>query len=71
MKLWSWAASRPLLYGLLTRMAIRVLALFGRNGRFRQLPLMGAWTDTRDFPAPEGATFQSQWAAAQRLRYRD
>jgi L-lactate dehydrogenase complex protein LldF len=39
------------------------LALFGRrSGRFQSLPLASGWTNFRDFPAPEGATFQARWA---------
>ncbi len=35
------------------------------RGRFRRLPLAGGWTAGRDFPAPEGKTFQQQWARRQ------
>ena len=34
-----------------------------RKGRFGWLPFAGGWTRHREFPAPEGATFQSQWKA--------
>ena len=30
------------------------------------LPLARGWTRYRDFPAPEGATFQTQWKRARR-----
>jgi L-lactate dehydrogenase complex protein LldF len=33
--------------------------LAGDRGRFSALPFAGAWTDTRDLPAPEGETFQA------------
>ena len=44
-------------------LAARILGLFGRaNGRYGWLPLASGWTKGRDFPAPEGKTFMSQWA---------
>jgi L-lactate dehydrogenase complex protein LldF len=59
---WAFFALRPWLYGFATDLAARVLALMsGARGRFRWLPLAHGWTDRRDFPAPQGATFQSQW----------
>ena len=57
--LWAFAAARPALYRLLARAGAAALGLLGRGGRIRALPLGGAWTDTRDFPAPEGGTFMS------------
>ena len=60
--LWAFFARRPWLYGITTDLAARALALVGRaHGRFRWLPFARGWTDQRDFPAPQGATFQSQW----------
>jgi L-lactate dehydrogenase complex protein LldF len=60
--LWRFFAKRPRLYGLATDMAARLLALMGRRrGRFRRLPFASGWTRYRDFPAPQGATFQAQW----------
>jgi len=59
---WAFFARRPRLYGLVTHLVARALALFGRaRGRFAWLPLAGGWTRDRDFPAPEGATFQALW----------
>jgi L-lactate dehydrogenase complex protein LldF len=59
---WGFFARRPRLYGLATRVAARALSLLGSfTGRFRWLPLASGWTKYRDFPAPEGATFQAQW----------
>jgi L-lactate dehydrogenase complex protein LldF len=61
---WSFFVRRPWLYALATALAARVLAYVGRRaGRFRRLPLAGGWTRHRDFPAPQGATFQAQWKA--------
>jgi L-lactate dehydrogenase complex protein LldF len=50
-------------------MAARFLALIGRRkGRFGWLPLARGWTRYREFPSPQGATFQAQWKARQRRR---
>jgi len=62
--LWGFFVRRPRLYGLATALMARLLALIGRrHGRFGWLPLASGWTRSRDFPAPEGATFQAQWKA--------
>lgn len=59
---WALVAKRPRLYRLLTGLAVRALAWLGRKeGRFRRLPLATGWTKHRDFPTPQGRTFQSQW----------
>jgi L-lactate dehydrogenase complex protein LldF len=68
---WAFFARRPRLYGLATALAARLLAVFGRrHGRFGWLPLASGWTRHRDFPAPEGATFQAQWKARGGARHR-
>jgi L-lactate dehydrogenase complex protein LldF len=60
--LWAFFAKRPKLYRLATSLAARALHLMGRKaGAFRFLPLASGWTNTRDLPAPQGASFQSQW----------
>ena len=61
--LWRRVAAMPWAYRLATDMGARALKLLGRGGRLRRLPLGGGWTDHRDFPAPQGRSFQSQWAA--------
>jgi L-lactate dehydrogenase complex protein LldF len=62
LKVWAFFAKRPRLYGLMSSLAARALAWMGsRHGRFRSLPLASGWTRHRDFPAPEGRTFQAQW----------
>ena len=64
---WAFFAKRPALYRIATRVAMRALALIGsRRGRFRYLPLASAWTENRDFPAPQGSTFQAQWLRRKR-----
>jgi len=61
---WAFFAKRPRLYGLATGLLTRVLALIARHkGRFGWLPFLTSWTRHREFPAPQGATFQSQWKA--------
>ncbi len=61
--LWSWLAQRPQLYHALSGVGLRALHLLARGrGRFHWLPLAGGWTRTRDFPAPQGASFMAQWA---------
>lgn len=60
---WAFAAKRPALYGVLTRVAARALRwLRGRNGMIRRLPFDPGWTSGRDFPAPEGRTFRELYA---------
>ena len=61
---WAFFAKRPTLYRLTTDLAMRALHLLGRaKGRFAWLPFAGGWTRYRDFPAPQGASFQSRWRA--------
>jgi len=66
---WAFAARRPALYHLGARIVSGLLGRLGRTrGRFARLPLAGGWTGTRDFPAPQGSTFQARWRAARRDR---
>ena len=63
LKTWAWFAQRPKLYHVATRVATAALGAFGRRrGAFRRLPFAGGWTRHRDFPAPQGRTFQQLWA---------
>ena len=67
--LWAWFARRPALYRLGTGLAARILHMAGRSkGRFASLPLARGWTEWRDLPAPQGATFQAQWKSRKRGR---
>jgi L-lactate dehydrogenase complex protein LldF len=60
LRLWAFAAKRPRLYHALGRaIAPMLVRLAGDRGRFSALPFAGAWTVTRDLPAPEGETFQA------------
>jgi L-lactate dehydrogenase complex protein LldF len=61
--LWGFFAKRPALYRLATGAAMRALHMVGRGGgRFRWLPLASGWTKHRDFPVPQGPTFQARFA---------
>ncbi len=71
LRLWGMFARRPRLYHGVARALVGLLGLLGRRrGRFRRLPLAGAWTSVRDLPAPQGQTFQSAWRAYQRRNER-
>ncbi|MEM0945380.1 MAG: lactate utilization protein B [Pseudomonadota bacterium] len=60
--LWRAVAARPRLYGAVSRLASFGLKALGlRSGRLGWMPLGAGWTRHRDFPAPEGGTFQAQW----------
>jgi L-lactate dehydrogenase complex protein LldF len=60
---WGFFARHPSLYRLATGLAMRVMGWAGRGkGRFVKLPLASGWTSTRDFPAPQGETFQARYA---------
>ncbi len=60
---WAFLACRPALYHWLVGLEMRVLGALGRRkGRFAWLPFAGGWTRHRDFPAPQGKTFQALWA---------
>jgi L-lactate dehydrogenase complex protein LldF len=37
-----------------------------RHGSFFNLPLASGWTATREFPAPQGRTFQDLWRERRR-----
>ena len=67
LRLWAALARRPRLYGIVMGAAMRVLAALGSwRGRFRFLPMARGWTKHRDFPAPQGATFQARWRRERR-----
>ncbi len=65
--IWAFFAKRPALYHFGTGMKARLLGALGRRrGRFARLPLADGWTRHRDFPAPQGKTFQQLWAERER-----
>lgn len=60
---WAFLAARPRLYGVVASIGARLLAFAGRNGRsLRRLPFAKGWTRDRDFPVPQGRTFQELYA---------
>src|SRR5688572_877168 len=62
LNLWGFFARRPGLYRFATRAAMGALGFAGRQrGRFTWLPMAKGWTKYRDFPAPQGETFQQRW----------
>ncbi|MGH8701319.1 MAG: LutB/LldF family L-lactate oxidation iron-sulfur protein [Burkholderiales bacterium] len=65
--LWSWAARRPVIYGMMTALGARVLSLFGGAEKLiHYLPFGGGWTAGRDLPAPAGRTFRELYAKRSR-----
>ena len=62
--LWAFAARHPALYHLGSRIAVRWMRLFRRGGWIGWMPLAGAWTMHRDFPAPKHRTFLDAYRAA-------
>ncbi|MCP1676059.1 L-lactate dehydrogenase complex protein LldF [Natronocella acetinitrilica] len=60
--IWGFFARRPGLYHWASGLGMRLLGRLGRRrGRFSSLPMAGAWTGSRDFPAPQGKTFHQLW----------
>jgi L-lactate dehydrogenase complex protein LldF len=67
LKLWSWFALRPALYGMASGFAVRMLkGLAGSDGMIRKLPLGAGWTEDRDMPAPAGRTFRDLYRQQQK-----
>src|SRR5260221_4975818 len=67
LKLWSWLALHPALYGVLSGWGVRILRLMaGKDGMIGKLPLGGGWTDERDMPAPSGRTFRDLYRQRQK-----
>lgn len=54
-------ASRPGLFHLGSAVAVRVMRLFRSGGQLCGMPLIGAWTRHRDFPAPAARTFMEMY----------
>ncbi len=63
---WGFLATRSGLYRRVMNLMTRLLRRFARGrGRLRYLPFVGAWTRSRDLPAPQGETFISAWQRQQ------
>jgi len=63
--LWAFVVRHPNLYRWLTRIGIGLLSrIAGKHKKFRRLPFASAWTNQRDFPAPQGPTFMSSIRSA-------
>lgn len=68
LRAWAFLAARPRAYRVAARLGARMLAaLGGSRGRLQRAPFASAWTRYRDLPAPEGRTFQEQWASRRRM----
>ena len=64
---WAFFARRPRLYHLSARFMVAALAALTPSRRpYRWLPMARGWTARRDFPAPQGRTFQQLWREHQR-----
>ncbi|HTO39718.1 MAG TPA: lactate utilization protein B [Rhizomicrobium sp.] len=64
LSLWAFAARHPALYRLGARVLARVLRVIGgRKRAIHSLPVLRGWFVARDFPAPQGKTFQEMWRA--------
>ncbi|HJW41303.1 MAG TPA: lactate utilization protein B [Rhizomicrobium sp.] len=63
LSLWAFAAKRPALYRFGARWAARTLRWMSKGGAVRAVPVKNGWFAVRDFPGPQGKTFQEQWRA--------
>ncbi|VTZ48098.1 conserved hypothetical protein [Methylocella tundrae] len=64
--LWAFAATYPFLYRIGTRLAIRAIRLFAKEGWISKLPLASGWTRYRDFPKPPARSFFEDYRAHNR-----
>jgi L-lactate dehydrogenase complex protein LldF len=71
LRLWAYAAKRPLLYHAVAgRIAGFLARRGGARGGLSRAPLLKAWTTTRDLPAPQGKTFHTLYARTRRKERR-
>jgi L-lactate dehydrogenase complex protein LldF len=62
LSVWAFWALHPKMYHFAVKIKMPVMAWLARNhGHFKSLPVVKGWTKSRDFPAPEGKTFQQLW----------
>jgi L-lactate dehydrogenase complex protein LldF len=66
-RIWAWVARQPALYGLGTWFAVRYLNwLANGSDRIHAMGTASAWTEGRDFPAPQGRTFRELYRSGAR-----
>ena len=63
---WSFFVKKPWVYGLVTRFGVMALKVLVARGKISWLLFTKGWTKGRDFPIPEGGTFQSAWRRTRR-----
>jgi L-lactate dehydrogenase complex protein LldF len=62
LRLFRWAAQRPWAFSLGGRLAARASRMAASSGWIRRLPgPLEGWTQSRDFPAMAGDSFQDRW----------
>ncbi len=67
LKSWATLARQPWAYHALSRLMSRAMKFAsGRHGAFTWMPFASGWTGGRNFPAPQGKTFQELWAAREK-----
>ena len=60
--IWAFLAKRPKLYQFIVRWLILLLSLGANKQKlYKILPGLNTWTQSRDFPVPQGKTFMRQW----------
>lgn len=65
--LWAFAAKRPWLYRLGTRLSVATMRwMAGARGKIASLPGAGGWTRHRDMTAPQRGTFMDQYKKGRR-----
>jgi len=62
----TYAARFPAFYRLGADLFARALRLWTGPRRAKSLPIPNGWTAARDFPAPQGRSFQSLWREGKR-----
>jgi L-lactate dehydrogenase complex protein LldF len=69
LSVWAYLVKRPKIYRTLMSFAMPILSLFGGSKqRITSMPMLGAWTRHREFPAPEGRTFMQDWNQREALK---
>src|SRR5450759_4314411 len=67
LSVWSWAAQRPAMYALVSKIGVRMLRWVGGAEKLiHHLPFGSGWTAGRDMPAPQGETFREIYARQRR-----